>query len=117
RFAGQSFEMTGKASKSTRYPVTENWQKAIGSYDIWSSASVKVSGKKMTMTIVVHAEDRFNFNRGATDVFTGTPDDINGRFAELGWASGFNTHGRLTREVTWYVGQPEGASLKNPAIR
>jgi hypothetical protein len=28
-----------------------------------------------------------------------------------------STHGQLTREVTWYVGQPDGAATRNPAIR
>ena len=61
------------------------------------------------MKIKVHAEDVFNFNRGATDIGSGAKDSDNGRFSELGWAKPFATHGELERTVTWTIGDPASA--------
>ncbi|MFN8074051.1 MAG: hypothetical protein U0Q15_01365 [Kineosporiaceae bacterium] len=88
------------------YPETENWQKAIGDHQVWSSADVTVDGDQVTMKIKVHAEDRFDFNKDAKDIRTGEPDNANGRFATLGWAKPFDTHGELERTVTWKLGDP-----------
>ena len=59
------------------YPDTENWQKAIGSHVIWLSGSVTVGSLGSQATFVgvmtLHAEDRYNFNPGATDIATGSP--------------------------------------------
>ncbi|MEV8517140.1 hypothetical protein [Dactylosporangium sp. NPDC051484] len=99
-----AFEMTGDNHNIGYNPATASWQKALGSYDLWGSAKVTVDNGVATMTFTAHAEDRYNFNRGASDIATGTPDDVNGRFAALGWAHGFNTHGTTTRTVTWTVG-------------
>ncbi|MCC8147582.1 hypothetical protein [Akkermansia sp.] len=35
------------------------------------------------------------------DIATNTPDEINGRFAVLGWAHSFITNGTVVRHVTW----------------
>jgi uncharacterized protein YukE len=102
-----SFSMTGPATTikdNGVYPQTENWQKALGGYQQWSSADVTISGTTATMTITVHAEDYYNFNRGASDIASNTPDDVNGRFAEVGWAKAFPTHGEAVRTVTWELG-------------
>lgn len=106
--SGQTqFQVTGPASSSApHYPVTENWQKAIGGHQQWSSADVTVENGVVTMEITVHAEDRYNFNRGQADIGSGTPDDVNGRFTEVGLAQPFNSHGTMTQTVTWPVGQP-----------
>ena len=45
----------------------------------------------------------YNFNPGQSDIASGTPDAVNGRFAELGWAKEFKTSGSLTQTVTWNV--------------
>lgn len=104
RAGNTSFSMTGDASPTANYPTTENWQKAVGGYQQWSSADVKVDGNKVTMTVTVHAEDHYNFNRGQADVETGAADNENGRFTELGWAKPFDSHGEVTRTVTWDLG-------------
>ena len=109
-----SFSMTGDASLASAlggYPSTENWQKAVGDHQIWSSADVTVENGTATMVISVHAHDRYDFNAGMSDIATGTPDDENGRFAVLGWARPFDTRGELTRTITWTVGDsaPVGA--------
>ncbi|MGA5541742.1 EspA/EspE family type VII secretion system effector [Mycobacterium sp. NPDC051198] len=104
RGGNTSFSMTGDATQTANYPTTENWQKAVGGYQQWSSADVKVEGNKVTMTVTVHAEDHYNFNRGQSDIGTGASDNDNGRFTELGWAKPFDSHGEVTRTVTWELG-------------
>ncbi|TQM84564.1 hypothetical protein FHX81_7019 [Saccharothrix saharensis] len=100
------FSMTGAPSGATPYPQTENWQKAVGGYQIWSHGNVKVEGSKVTMVITVEGEDRYNFNRGDADIATGAADDDNGRFTEIGWARPFDTHGSMTKTITWELGHP-----------
>ncbi|MDD3173815.1 MAG: hypothetical protein PHF63_09170 [Herbinix sp.] len=56
------------------------------------------------MVITIHEVDKYNFNKGLADIASGTPDDVNGRFAELGWAKSFMTYGEITRVVTWQIG-------------
>ncbi|MEU4696263.1 hypothetical protein [Nonomuraea dietziae] len=96
-----SFSMTGQPMRGNA--TTENWQKAIGAHAIWGSGQVTVQGGQATMELALHAEDRYNFNRGSHDAKTGTPDDENGRFETLGWATSFRTHGSLRRTVTWTI--------------
>ncbi|QZN86248.1 hypothetical protein [Cellulomonas sp. C5510] len=108
------FAMTGGASATSSYPVTENWQKTVGGYQQWSSADVVVHAGTVSMTVTVHAEDYYNFNRGQADIASGAPDDENGRFTEVGWARPFPTTGSLTRTVTWPLGAP-GAATTEPA--
>ena len=108
-----SFSMTGDATMVGTlggYPATENWQKALGDHQLWSSADVTIVDGVATMTITVHAHDRYDFNAGMSDIATGTPDDENGRFAVLGWAKPFDTAGQLTRTITWNVGDADGVS-------
>jgi len=106
-----TFSVTGPAHAAGQYPVTENWQKTIGAYQQWSSADVKVEGNQVTMTVTVHAEDHYNFNRGQSDIASGAPDNANGRFTELGWAKPFDTHGEITRTITWTLGSPPSAAV------
>ncbi|WP_142386828.1 hypothetical protein [Mycobacterium hubeiense] len=114
RAGNTSFSMTGNASATKEYPVTENWQKAIGGYQQWSSADVRVDGNKVTMEVTVHAEDHYNFNRGETDIGTGTPDEVNGRFAEVGWAKPFDSSGSVTRTITWELGSAPSGEAGGP---
>lgn len=115
-----AFSITGDATQAKPYPDTENWQKALGGHTIWGSGNVRIDGNTATMEVTVHAEDRYNFNRGESDIATGTPDEENGRFAELGWAKSFDVSGSVTRTVTWELGsgQPpvvEGGDVdRNP---
>jgi hypothetical protein len=92
------------------YPTaTENWQKTLGGYNVWSTADVHVEGNRVTMTVTVNAEDRYNFNAGAADIATGAPDSENVRFAKVGWAKGFMVTGSVTRTVSWTLGDPPSA--------
>ncbi|WP_265521582.1 WXG100 family type VII secretion target [Oerskovia flava] len=102
-----NFSMTGDASAAPHYPETENWQKTIGGYQQWSSADVTVDGDQASMVVTVHAEDRYNFNAGQADIASGAPDDVNGRFTELGWAQPFNSSGSVQFTVTWTIGDAE----------
>jgi len=110
-FGGSSFSFTGKASSSEAYPVTENWQKAIGGYQQWSSGDVTVKGNQITMTVTVTADDHYNFNPGQADIASGSSDDENGRFTEIGWAKPFDSSGSVTRTITWTTGNPGGATI------
>lgn len=114
-----SFAMSGDPSSVTElgdYPSTENWQKALGDHQIYSTSNIVVDGNKATMTITVKAEDMYNFNAGASDIVTGTPDEENGRFSTLGWAQAFPTSGELQRTVTWTIGgDPTVSTLAEPA--
>ncbi|SDG51642.1 hypothetical protein SAMN05216553_108445 [Lentzea fradiae] len=114
RSGNTNFPMTGHASVAQPYPTTENWQKAVGGYQVWSHSNVRVEGNKVTMEITVKAEDRYNFNRGQADIATGAGDDENGRFTEIGWAKPFDTHGTITRTVTWEVGPPPAGPTGEP---
>jgi hypothetical protein len=105
-----TFSVTGPGRGSAQYPQTENWQKTIGAYQQWSSADVTVKGNQVTMTVKVHAEDHYNFNRGQSDIASGAPDNGNGRFTELGWAKPFDTHGEVTKTVTWTLGNPPSSA-------
>jgi len=100
---GDSFDITG-----TLYEIqngtSENWQKTIGAHYAWASAGVTYNGGKYTMIITIHVKDKYNFNRGMKDIASNTPDDVNGRFEELGWAKSFFTTGQALRVVTWNEG-------------
>lgn len=120
RAGNTNFSTTGQASNvhEDYYPRTENWQKAIGGYQVWSHGDVRVNGDTVTMEITVRGEDRYNFNGGQNDIATGAPDDENGRFTEIGWARPFDTHGSLTRTVTWQLGDvPDACSRPQKAAR
>ncbi len=110
---GGSFSFTGSAiafrgrTGGFPYPATENWQKAIGAHVIWISGDVVVkrntpSGTpQFTLTLVIHAEDRYNFNPGNADIATGTPDSANGVFEITGLAKQYINYATLTRRVAW----------------
>ena len=116
-----SFSVTGDAVQASPYPAEENWQKTLGGHTTWGSGNVRIEGNTATMEVTVHAEDRYNFNRGDEDIATKAPDDENGRFAELGWAKSFDVNGSVTRTVTWELGSDKppvvsgGETDRNPA--
>jgi hypothetical protein len=112
-----AFQMTSFGHQAFKYPTTEDWQKTLGQYVIWAGGDVTVIGNTVIMRITVHSEDRYNFNPGAADIKTNAPDNANGRFAQLGWAQGFDTHGEMTRLVTWTIGQRGQASITTPGSR
>lgn len=97
-FSGDMRDFSGQ-------PTTENWQKAIGAHNYWSDSHLRVEGDTVHLTVTVSEGDLWNFNRGKADLKTGASDNENGRFQELGWAREFETHGELTREYTWTVGE------------
>ena len=114
---GSKFTMTGDAVRMGE-PTTEDWQKTIGAHWLWGSATVKDCGDSFTMTIILHEKDRYNFNRGASDIATGLPDNANGRFAVLGWAKSFITNGKVVKEVTWQKGKESSTTtIHNPPRR
>jgi hypothetical protein len=95
------------------YPATENWQKAIGAHVIWLSGTVTVKPPldvklppEFSMDLVIHAEDQYNFNPGAVDIATGIPDNENGLFVVVGFATGYYQSSTLRRSFNW-----KGSSL------
>lgn len=86
-------------------PATENWQRTIGGHTMYTDTDVTVEGDTVTATVTVYARDKWNFNRDAHDLGSGTPDAVNGRFEELGWAKSFESSGSVTRTYTWKVGE------------
>ena len=84
---------------------SENWQKTIGAHQVFGVGNVTIDPKtgKATMIVTFYMEDMYNFNPGMSDIASGTPDDVNGRFSELGWAKEFKTYGSLTKTITWQL--------------
>ena len=98
------------------YPASENWQKAIGAHVAWVSAKVGVHTDKVDLQdifraeVVVHVEDRYNFNPGANDIATGIPDAANGRFELTGLAHQYMNYATLRRTLQWKEGDGTNAS-------
>ena len=93
------------ATSEGPYPVTQNWRKTIGGHTNYTTTNVEVSGDTVTATVTIYARDRWNFDSGKSDPDSGTPDAVNGRFEELGWAKSFDTSGSMTKTYTWKVGE------------
>lgn len=90
------------------YPETENWQKAIGGHVIWLSGNCKVVERGaetwLVLDMVLHAEDRYNFNPGAKDIATDIPDSDNGIFEITGLAKQYTQTAELKRRIEWKYG-------------
>lgn len=93
--------------------TSENWQKTLGAFVAWGSATVTYKNGQYTMIFTLNVKDRYNFNRGMSDIATGISDDVNGRFAVLGWAKSFMTYGELVRMVKWNEGGINSVSIEN----
>jgi hypothetical protein len=106
----------GTSSTERPYPATENWQKAIGAHSIWLEATVKVTNtgghREIKVDLVLHAEDRYNFNPGSADIATNTLDADNGRFEITGLGKEFMSVSTLRRSATSIqpaVARPNGS--------
>ncbi|MFI1238612.1 hypothetical protein [Nocardia salmonicida] len=109
RTGNKNFKITG--DPTTGSTSTENWQKTIGDYQQWSHANARVEGNRVVMDVTVEAADYYNFDKDKSDIATGAPDSDNGRFAEIGWAKPFESHGSVTRTVSWELGQPPSSGV------
>lgn len=94
------------------YPSTANWQKAIGAHFLWVSANITVSVDSLPAIcyhadMTIHAEDRYNFNPGATDIATGISDSENGLFEITGLAHQYTQFAKITRHCSWRKGKRE----------
>lgn len=103
--AGQTDVTLYSPKHAVGNPATENWQRTIGGHTMYTDTDVKVEGDTVTATVTVYARDRWNFNRDSSDIGSGTPDEVNGRFEELGWGKSFHSSGSITRTYTWKVGE------------
>ena len=88
------------------YPATENWQKAIGAHIIWLEGSVTVNinaadnTRSFEIEMTLHMEDMYNFNPGAADIATGSPDSANGRFEVTGLGHEYLNTAVVHRTIT-----------------
>jgi hypothetical protein len=102
------------------YPATENWQKAIGGHVIWLSGDCKVAERGtetwFVLDLVLHAEDRYNFNPGAKDIATGIPDSDNGIFEITGLAKQYTQTAELKRRIEWKYGTLETGGNSTASI-
>lgn len=102
------------------YPATENWQKAIGGHVIWLSGEVTVTDRNgdpwLRLDMVLHAEDRYNFNPGQKDIVTGIPDSDNGIFEITGLGKQFTQTAELRRIVEWKYGTLDTGSTSKATI-
>jgi len=83
---------------------------------VWLEADVNVTAdgqgtRSFAITMKLHAQDRYNFNPGALDIGSGTPDAVNGRFEVTGLGKEFMDYGTLTRKlsITTSAAQPRPA--------
>lgn len=110
-----SYPVGGKDSKYNEYalrnfyPSTVNWQRAIGGHAVWVSAKVEIdidnTGNtcklRHTAEITFHMEDMYNFNPGMSDIATGIPDNVNGRFQLVGLAKQYLNKGSYNTREVW----------------
>ncbi|TAG71059.1 MAG: hypothetical protein EAZ23_20025 [Oscillatoriales cyanobacterium] len=102
------------------YPKTENWQKAIGGHSVWLSASVTVTPGQppnYKQDFTLHAQDRYNFDLGKSDLASGAPDAENGRLVVVGLANEYMQYSTLSRQVTWKQGNLNNATITNGLVR
>lgn len=99
-------------------PRTENWLKVIGAHVVWISAEVEINFDRAVKKdrylarVTLHAEDRYNFNRGgnAKDVHSNIPDSANGVFEVTGLAEQYDHFATLSYDLTWVEGDPSSIS-------
>jgi hypothetical protein len=108
------------------YPETANWQKAIGAHVVWVSGDVTAQINKQgeiefSSKMVVHMEDKYNFNPGSADVQTGIADAENGQLELSGLAHQYMNYGEISRIIVWLAnsqatqtvrGAPSGRTRK-----
>lgn len=87
------------------YPATVNWQRAIGAHILWVSATITAAAKKgkieYSADLIIHMEDRYNFNPGAKDIKSSIRDAENGAFEMNGWATQYMNYASIARKVVW----------------
>jgi hypothetical protein len=121
----RSFNLTGDqiacgADTLFPYPAIEDWQKAIGGHVIWLSGSAQVVDRGgdtwIVLDVVLHAEDRYNFNPNAKDIATGIPDSDNGVFEVTGLAKQYDQYAELKRHVEWKYGTLSAGGTSTASI-
>ena len=83
------------------YPTTENWRKALGGFSAWVHGTLSIQKYKYVLNVTISVRDWYNFDNGKYDIDTGTPDAVNGRFQQLGWAKPFVSYGSFDQSIIW----------------
>lgn len=101
------------------YPQTEDWQKTIGGHSYWSQSTVTVTRQEdgsllAVADVTMHAEDRYNFNPGQSDIATGAADSERGVLEESGLAQQYTQTGSTEYTTSWTIGQPGSPSAAEP---
>jgi hypothetical protein len=101
---GNDFQLTGTL-QAIPNGTSENWQKTVGAHFVYGVGKVYIDPitKYASMEITFYMEDMYNFNEGMSDIASGTPDDVNGRFSTLGWAKEFKTSASFSTWVGWFI--------------
>ncbi|WP_416911753.1 hypothetical protein [Paracoccus sp. (in: a-proteobacteria)] len=104
-----------------REPASEDWQKAIGGHSSWSGSTITYTRNAdgsltASAEVTIYAEDRYNFNRGGSDIATNAPNDINGDLEEAGLAHQYTQRGQQTYRTEWRVGDPNGAGTRTEMV-
>lgn len=97
------FDFYATSGRVSKFPWTENWQKALGAFYIWSTGTVTYDKTtcRLTADVTIHAQDYYNFNLRGRDIASGSLAADNGRFEVLGWARSFFSQGSVQRTITW----------------
>lgn len=113
-----SFEIIGTIQKIEN-GSSENWQKTLGAHQVYGHGKITINSSTgmATMVATFFTEDMYNFNPGQSDIVSGTPDDVNGRFAELGWAKEFKTYGSFMKTIMWRMFMPTNCTNERESGR
>jgi hypothetical protein len=91
------------------YPTTVNWKRTIGAHKLWINADVKALVKNQKIEyeaeLIIHMEDRYNFNPTEKDTEGKYKDEENGAFEMIGWAHPYMHYSSVARHVKWIKNQ------------
>ena len=114
--AADAGEADAPPSLAPRYPVTENWQKAVGPYrQSWAVRTRRTDGHVVADVSLI-AESDYRFAGAPTDLDAEAGSDADARFAALGMAAPFVARGVLRIEMSWPAGDPPDAGACAVAV-
>jgi hypothetical protein len=79
-----------------------------------SRVAARPDRREFDIEMVVHVQDRYNFNAGATDIATGTRDAENGRFEVTGLGTEFILLSTIPRKIEFSTGLEQISNYRVP---